>query len=152
MAAQPLTHIGHTIAFRSGAVTIALSWVREGVYRVGIHTGSPVGMLGRELDGVSYGDQDVARGEARRMVKAYWGGETTEQLADRYMNLLEQAETWRTRRGPYAAGLTAKLMAQADAIQPLQGRGDDRALVAQLLADFATTDVDANYRAAVAAA
>ena len=135
----PLTYIGQTITQPVGRVVIALTWLREGIYRVTINNPSPCGVLGAEADGCSYPTEDEARAEARRAFRAYTGGATVDQLAARREELAVLIEAWVKRPGPEALARTRRLEAEADLLQPLQAAADDRTLAAAVVDTMAAT-------------
>lgn len=125
-AKKELRPEGDLIAFRSGRVLITLQFTRPGVYTVAVAYGS----TGIIFDQASYADQTTARGEARRITKAYAGGSTPDQLAEQHEALSILADEYgRKRFNTPAQRLAKRYAAQADAIQSLQGR----AAVAQMI-------------------
>lgn len=147
-----LSFIGQTIAFQAGRVMVALTWVRDSVYRVSVNHPGLAGLLGPEIDGASYSTEAEARTEARRMYRIYFAGDTPEQVEQRHQELSDLAETWVKRYGPEAGRRAQRYAACRDAIQPLAGRCADRVLANNIAETIAAAFAGAPTRQLVPAA
>jgi hypothetical protein len=139
----PLAFVGHTIAEPVGRVVIALTFIRDGVYRVTINHPGRTGLLGAEVDGCSYPTEAEARSEARRMFRAYASGQSVEQVAERREELADLIENWVKRPGPDALLRVRRWQSEADLLQPPHRAAQNRALAAEIAATMTAAYADA---------
>jgi hypothetical protein len=140
---QELASIGDRITFTAGQVVIALQQVGPEAFRVSVNTGLVGSFLGTEVDAASYPDEDTARAEARRLVRAYWDGQSPTQIAERRIALVDLIDINEHRTGLEARARVVRYRRELDAIAPLAGRPQQLALVIDVAATMTRALADA---------